>query len=330
MRKRIPVLIALMLVTWARPVIADDITVETVLADLNAPRSVAIRPGGTPERYEVFVADRGAQRIVKMWSNEPKRATVVVTGFPAAADSDAGTEEGNPFSLLFLDEKHLVVGMAGAPPELRVYEFAAAGGPLAADAAKQRVTPQLPDEGACLGLARTRSNDFVADMLLVGVSRSGLWKVPVRANMLGEMSRLEGGPGFLVHMPLAISEQGYLLAVDDSSRSIRNRFLFLNPTNGQVVHQLDPRLTEVSGVAYSPNSGNLYAIAKVYGKDEEGLFRLDDAREPGGQAVTVTKLANIREPTAMAFGPDGALYVTALADKTKGDGGELLKVTGEL
>jgi hypothetical protein len=293
-----------------------------------------------PERYEVFVADWGARRIVKLSSNEPNRATDVVIGFPAASLPGARTLEGNPFCLLFLDEKHLVVGTSGAPPELRLYELADAGHALSADGAKQKVAPDLPvnDSEAkfaeFIGLTRTRSNGSVADMLLATIRGVGVWKVPVRANVLGEMSRLESMPRFLDITPtvLTISEQGYLLTVDynESSRSIKSRFVFLNPTNGQVVLGFDPGLVDVRGVTYSPKSGNLYAVATVYGKDEQGLFRLDDARQPGEREVTVTKLSDIREPTAMAFGPDGALYVTTLGDKSKDDDGALLKITGDL
>jgi hypothetical protein len=343
MRKLIRVLIAFVLFASAPPVIADDVTVDTVLTDLNEPSSVAIRPGGAPERYEVFVADSGARRAIKISSNAPNRSTDVIAGFPAASAPGNRRPMGNPFGLLFVDEKHLVVGVAGAPPELRLYELTDAGAPLTANAAKQRVTPEpLGEEskvvyGEPIGLARTRSNDFVPDMLMAAIRGSGVAKVPVRANVLGEMSRLESMPSFrptafFLSSPtaLAISEQGYLLAVDDGSRSIRNRFMFLNPTNGQVVLGFDPGLTDVSGAAYSPKSGNLYALGTAYGEDEEGLFRLDDARKPGEQQISVTKVADIEQATALAFGPDGALYVTTLGDKTKDDDGALLKVTGDL
>jgi hypothetical protein len=340
MRKPIRILVAILLLTWAPPVFADDLTVETVLTDLNGPSSVAIRPGGANERYEVFVAESGARRIVKISSSEPNRPTDVITGFPVASRPDNRRPEGNPLGLLFLDEKHLVVGISGAPPELRLYELANVGHALRADGAKQKVAPDLPGNDSepkfaeFVGLARTRSNDFVADMLLAAIRGVGVWKVPVRANVLGEMSRLESMPRFLDISPtvLTISEQGYLLTVDydESSRSIKSRFVFLNPTNGQVVLGFDPGLVDVRGVAYSPKSGDLYAVATVYGKDEEGLFRLDDARQPGEREVTVTKLADIREPTAMAFGPDGAVYVSTLGDKSKDDDGALLKITGEL
>jgi hypothetical protein len=338
----IRILVAIFVLSWAWPAVADEVSVETVLTGLSHPASVAIRPGGTAERYEVFVADSGSQRVVKVSSNDPTRSTDVITGFPDASATGKRLPKGNPSGLLFLDEKHLVVGVAGAPPELRLYELTEAGSPLNADGAKQKVKPELPGEeskeafGSCVGLARTRSNDYVADMLVVAFGGThhvnGLWKVPVRANMLGEMSRLESKPPLQVLRPtaLVLSERGYVLAVDASSRLSQNRLMFLNPINDQVVLDFQPELSGISGVAYSPKSGNLYALATEYAKDEEGLFRLDDARQPGEQQITITKLADIKRPVALAFGPDGVLYVTTLGDKSEKDAGALLKVTGDL
>jgi hypothetical protein len=342
MHKSIRHSIALLLVQWAPIAIAQEVSVETVLTGLSHPTSVAIRPGGTAERYEVFVADSGAQRVLKVSSNDPKRSADVITGFSDASATGKKLPAGNPVGLLFLDEKHLVAGIAGAPPELRLYELTEADTALNADGAKQKVAPKLAGNesgdafGSCVGLARTRSNDYVADMLVVAFGSThhvnGLWKVPVRANMLGEMSRLERKPPLQVLQPtaLAVSERGYVLAVDAFSRLRQNRLTFLNPINDQVVLDFQPDLSAIRGVAYSPKSGNLYALATASAKEEHGLFRLDDAREPGEQQIRATKIADVKRPAALVFAPDGALYVATLEDKSERDGGALLKVTGDL
>ncbi|HEY3392522.1 MAG TPA: hypothetical protein VGK58_07435, partial [Lacipirellulaceae bacterium] len=191
MRKSIGSLLALLLVLWAQAAIAEDVSVETVLTGLSRPSSVTIRPGGTPDRYEVFVAESGARRIIRMSSNEPNRSSDAITGFPESSGGYGGPTD-SPGGILFLDEKHLVVSVAGAPPELRLYELTEAGTSLSANQAKQQVTPELSPKnseaalGICRGLARTRANDNVADMLFVtiywGRPVHGVWKVPVRAN----------------------------------------------------------------------------------------------------------------------------------------------------
>lgn len=337
MYKPFPIVIALLFITWAASAIADDLTIESVITDLDKPTIVAVRPGGTAESHEVFIAESGARRIVKILSSEPNRPIDVITGFPGP---DARVPQGTASSLQFLDEKTLVVGIDGETPELRLYELAEAASPLTANAAKHRVTPKLLSEesedvyGPPVMLARTRANDFVADMLLVAIRGGGVWKVPVRANMLGEMSRLESKPPWQVVHPtaLTVSEQGYVVVVDRSAgRGSESRLAFLNPINGQVVLQFQLDLSEVPGLAYSPKSGNLYALGKARGNaDDAGLFRVDAVSVPGEREITVTKLAEIEQATALSFGPDGMLYVTSRGDNAEDHGGALLKVTGEI
>ncbi|HJQ81780.1 MAG TPA: hypothetical protein VJ828_17580, partial [Lacipirellulaceae bacterium] len=149
------------LLSRAWPAVADEVSVETVLTGLSHPASVAIRPGGTAERYEVFVADSGAQRVVKISSNNPGRSTDVITGFPDASATGKRLTKGNPFCLLFLDEKHLVAGIAGAPPELRLYELTEADTPLDADA-----LPVLRDDGD--DVDRAAAGDRVVDEMGLG------------------------------------------------------------------------------------------------------------------------------------------------------------------
>ncbi|HEY3393073.1 MAG TPA: hypothetical protein VGK58_10220, partial [Lacipirellulaceae bacterium] len=76
-------------------------------------------------------------------------------------------------------------------------------------------------------------------------------------------------------------------------------------------------------------TGNLYALGSTRDNDE-GLFRIDDASKPGERQIAVTKLADVEQPAALAFAPDGALYVTTLGGYGKTEDGALLKVTGEL
>ena len=88
---------------------AADVSVDSVLKDLHHPCGVVVRPGGTADRYEVFIADSGAGRIVRRSNLVPKQATDVVTGFKTQVAADPFHQTG-PLALLFLDPGLLVVG----------------------------------------------------------------------------------------------------------------------------------------------------------------------------------------------------------------------------
>ncbi len=338
-----------LVVLAAPPGVAADVSAKTVLTGLSEPRDVAIRPGGTPESYEIFVADMGARRVIKMASDKPNESTEVITGFPEVASDSDEARTGNPLCLLFLDSGHLVAGLAGSPPEVRLYQLADADAPISADEAKQRVTAELREDAPhfppdrCHALIRTRPNDVVSDALLVTVASldEPLSKIPIRAGMLGTMTQFEtkSGSGPTVSRPaaLAVSDQGYVVVAEGGFRQKEMQLMFLNPTNGQVVMRVPTGLSELVGLAYSPKTGNLYAAAKADGTPNEvGVFRIDEASGKSFlvdvRAATAVKVADVARPTQMAFGPDGALYVTALGEPGDDESprGVLLKLTGEL
>jgi hypothetical protein len=332
-------LVLLVSVALASP--AAEVVVETVLTGLTQPRGVAVRPGGTPESYEVFVADTGARRVLKMASNVPHQSSEVVTGFPAAAEGGKLARFGNPSCLLFLDRERLVVGLVNVPPEVRLYELAdAADGPLAAEKADQRVTARLPEgelrsvQTGCGAIARSRANDAVSDMLFVTVG-SGvepLWKLPIRAGTLDTMTPFATERSAAVSVPtaLTVSEQAYIVLAEASGRSAKMSLQFLNPTNGQAVMNVPTKLTDMIAMSYSAKTRNLYVAGRESGTGTGGVFRVDESSIYG--AAEAVKVAVVARPTAMAFAPDGALYVTALGEPHSNgtDAGVLLKLTGEL
>jgi DNA-binding beta-propeller fold protein YncE len=338
MHRAILAAIAIVLLVSANLAEAADINVKTVLTDLAQPTGVAIRPGGTPEAYELFVAESGSGRVLKTSSSEPHGKTDAVTGLSPAADDLSKERGGHP--LLFLDERRLVIGVGGTSPDVRLYELQDGNASVTADQATQKAAPELQanadaPSGRCIALARTRANDIVADMLLIGFSGDeelkGVWKLPVRAGLLSTLSPLGESSSVVAEKPtaLAVSEQGYLLIAARSSKADTTSLIFANPANGQTVLSIETSLSEIVGLAYSPKSAQLYALAA--NEEASGLFRIDDRakrREPG---VTETKVADIRRPTALAFAPDGALYVTALSDEDESStSGALLKLTGDL
>ena len=101
------------------------------------------------------------------------------------------------------------------------------------------------------------------------------------------------------------------------------RLAFYNPIDGKVELAMATDLHEFIGLAYSPITGSLYA-ADFAG----GIHRIDDASEPGHPACRTVKVADVSKPTALAFAPDGALYVVTFGSGD--DDGTLEVITGEL
>jgi hypothetical protein len=346
------ILVACLLLRCAALSSAEGVAVEPVLIGLNGPAGVAVRPSPSGA-YEIYVAEGGAGRIVRVRSDQPNASTEVIRGLPVIAP-DKGASES--IGLTFLDRERLVVLNRSASGDsttgaaiARLYEVPTDGKPLAADAMKQHVdlpadteppTPDAQSRGH-FALARTRANDHVPDMLLVispDAGRSGeLSRIPARAGTFGELGvfplakeRLPAG----APTTIAVSEQGYVvLSFTDGDSSRESHLAFVNPIDGSVVMSLTIDLPGVTGLAYSTNSSALYAIASApTAGNEGGVYRIDSAGQLGKPAARAVKLADVTQPTAIAAGPDGTLYVTELgkSSDTSTAPGQLLKLTGEL
>lgn len=117
---------------------------------------------------------------------------------------------------------------------------------------------------------------------------------------------------------VAISNSGRLVVGDASGR-----LAFYSPIDGTLELAMETNLKGLVGLAYSPMSGSLYA-ADFAG----GIHRIDDASKPARPACRTVKVADVSRPTALAFAPDGALYVVSFGS---GDGdGTLEVVSGDL
>jgi DNA-binding beta-propeller fold protein YncE len=305
---------------------AAEVAVDAVLDDLHQPCGVVVRPGGTADRYEVFIAESGAGRVVR-WSNAaPKRAIDVVTGFTSQPATDPFHQRG-PLALVFLDPGLLVVAAAGGSDGriLRAYELPDGDKSLSADDIGE-ATPggREASAAACAAITRSRVNEFVPDMLLLVIrdtdDRSRLMKARVQAGVVGVPTSF--GPADSAHQPrTATTSPSGRFVVGDAD----GRLVFYNPIDGEVELAMPMGLKQLTGLAYSPTSGNLFA-ADFAG----GVYRIDDASAPGHPACRAVKIADVSKPTALAFTPDGALYVVTFGDGDGDASGSLEVITGEL
>jgi hypothetical protein len=273
---------------------------------LNKPSGVAIRPGGSAARYEVFVAESGAGQVVKWSSVEPDKQVPVVNGFEAARASEL-EKLTSVVALGFLDPGLLVVGATSdAKGDLvRTFELADSAEPVDANAATGEESAASKYPGAtCSSITRSRANGFVPDMLVLAVRDADgtgrLLKARVQAGILGSPRAF--GKGDVKATPRAVvtSAAGRIVVGD-----ARGRLTFYNPIDGTVELTMETELKDLAALAVSPTTGSLYAA--VFGG---GIHRIDDASKPGLPTCRTVNVAEVARPTSIAFAPDGSLYLT--------------------
>jgi WD40 repeat protein len=325
----------------------NAVAIENISTDLKIPHGVAIRPEGSGEAYEIFVAESGAGRVVKFQSDKPEKRIDVVAGFSNKPATDDSPTSPGVHSLYFLDHMRLVVtgGNDDSTPFVRLYELPEPASPLAADQHKQEANvPEIgkdPNFNAHVfrSIARTQANDRVGDILLVaapvGGDAPGLVYVPVRSGTLGDAvpARIKNAGGGLQIGGIAVGKNGYVIvAISETADSSRpSRLAFFSPLDRRIVMQMPTDLQRIVAIAYNPKSGNLFVANSPTADDgRAGIYRVDSVSKPGAPACTAVKVADVRGATSLAFAPDGALYVTATGDLTSKNAGVLLKLSGNL
>lgn len=312
---------------FATIVFAGEPAIEPVLTGLNHPHSVAIRPGGTAEQYEVFVSDSDGRRIVKIRGDQPGTGTDVITGFD---------REAAPKALIFLDHDHLVVS-CDKQPLIRMYELSDEVKSTTADNTKQVIDE--PAVQMVSAFARTRQNDKVPDMLVVACLGDrwidGLGKIPIRAGTLGKLTPLVGTVPLVAKLSrcVAVSEQGHVVAGQQDAEPNQCLLTFYDPATGKVDMSFPAPITNsLWGLAYNPSNHNLYAVAHTPKSQGGGLYRLDDASEPGKPGCKMVKIAALDFATDLAFAQDGTLYITASQERPEPINRDdvLLRVRGDL
>jgi hypothetical protein len=324
---------------------SDLYAVETVIANLDNPASVAVRPGWTATGpFELYIAESGAGQVVRLMSDNATSATPAVTGFPLKRlDGDPGFEVG-PLGLEFLSRNRLAVGTGGlgAGADLvRVYALPDDNAAIPYEKADHSAGPVAPGsrskagEGVFFSLAKTDKALFVAPHS--GDDQGWILKALLDANRAAALepamaTRATAGvpsPAAVTvdprpqHHYLVVGQRGLPTAERDS------RLTMYSPTSGAVALNLNAGLRDIFALAYSP-TGDLYAADFSSAQpDEGGVFRLEAARVDGRESCRAVKIAGVVRPTALAFTADGALYVTAFGARSDDDrpSGALLKVT---
>jgi sugar lactone lactonase YvrE len=292
---------------------------EVLATGLNTPCGIAIQPGTDI----LFIAESGAGRIVR-WNE--KKIEPVIVGSPLDTYGKGPSYKIGPLGLAFQDRDTLLVGDGGYPDGqefVRVFTPSAAG-KAALDYekdARHKLGPlpakePLKAEGNLFGIVATKSALYVT---CNGDDEKGwIAKAEISGSGYGELERsiaTKVATGTNAPTAIVVNERtgdllvGQMGAIDRPHDSL---LTFYNAKSGKLLMRLPTDLNDITGLAYSPQTGLLYAIDFAWNEAAGGLYRLDAAIAKGQQVVKAVQIATLEKPTALAFDSAGVLYVTDL------------------
>jgi hypothetical protein len=321
--------------------------VDTILTGLDHPTSVVVRPGseglGTAE---LFVAESGAGRVLRVLIDDPVKSEPVITGFPISEIAALDGLRGGPLGLAFLSRNRLAVGGGGlgdGEDLVRVYSIpddAAAleynqidhsAGPVAAGERSET------GEGDFYSLAASDRVFLVAP--LSGDKTGWLLKATLDANRIAGLEPFvatreasgAAGPTAVTVDPqpqrhyVVVAERGAATDERDS------RLTMYSPSSGAVALNVKTGLRDIFALGYSPSpSFDLYAADFSLARTGDGgVFRIEAAQVDGRESCRAAKVSAVNRPTSLAFTGDGAMFVTAFG-KAEGETREDEKPTGVL
>ena len=314
--------------------LAQDVKVEQVVGGLSNPCGLAVQPNSGA----VFISDSANGRVCRV---DNGKLVDVITGSPKDVYGKGPFYDIGPLGLVFTsDGKSLIVGDGGFKDGeecIRVYAVPESGKPALnyEKDASQKLGP-LPatdgvlPEGNLYGLALTSSALYVTSN---GDDTKGwVLKADLNGTKFGKLERwLPTKEMVDVDAPvgITINKQGDIVVGQFGEVNKPNDSLltFYSAKTGKMLSNFETKLYDITGLAYSPKTGLLYATDFAWMKpDEGGLYRID----AGQGGVKVKKITSLDKPTALAFAPDGTLYITVIGPKGESENapkqGKLLKI----
>ena len=299
---------------------------------LNFPTAVAVQP----ETGDLFVAESGALRIVRIVD---KQIEPVIVGFPQDTFGKSPIYEIGPLSLLFLDKDTLLVGGGGNPAGkdlLRVYKIPAKGAePIQADNVYGD-TMGLPEsgevggEGNFFAMVKGSRGVYVTSEGDPAKGWVSLATLDGENRLLGLTRQIATVEAISRAMPFAItiSPLGHLtVGQRGTNDDQKDSQLTFYSEAGAMLDNFPLGINDVSGLAYGPKHGRLFATDFHWAKTQAGgLYKIVATKDAAGCKPVL--LATLDGPTALAFSSDGSeLFVTLGGDPLRATAG---KPTGKV
>lgn len=300
--------------------IGQEVKVETVMEGLNNPSSVAIQP----ETGHVFVADSGALRVIRIVD---KKLESVITDFPKDVYGKGPKYDIGPLGLCFLDKNTLIVGGGGNPDgeeKLYVFKIPEAGAePIKADKTDgdPLMLPAKDDvvgEGNFYALAKGSKGVFVTAN---GDDEKGwVGLATLEANKLKAFKRhIATKEATKVDAPVAItmSPEGYVTVGQMGEINVAgDSLLTFYDEEGEMLDNFEIGMHDITGLAYGPKHGRLFATDFNWSDTENGgLYKIVGTSDK--KRCELVEIAKLKKPTALAFNPDGDLYITLAGDSNE-------------
>jgi sugar lactone lactonase YvrE len=316
---------------------SPEAEVKLILSNLDNPTGVAVEP----ETGRVYVSDSGAGRVVSFNPKGTDKVAVEIDGFSIDVYGKGPMYNIGPLGLVFLNKDALAVGggdLKDGEELLRVFDLSSEE-PQSPDSAKYKLGPIPPGadsekgEGNFYGLAASKTAIYVTSN---GDDTKGwVLRTELTDGVPGELKPFIATKVALedtdAPVGITLNNDGQIVIgqMGEINKPKDSLYTVYDPESGELLARSETGLYDITGLAYSP-SGKLYATDFAWMAPEEGgLFRLDVT----DTTVEAVKIASLDKPTALAFTPDGRLYVSLIGTAAEGEKkkpGKLVQILGEL
>lgn len=296
-----------------------------VARNLDNPTGIAIHP----RTGHIFVADRaGVHRVYRVEGERRRQQASEITGFPTDIYGKGPMYDIGPLGLAFMDDEHLVVGdgsQKDVDEVILIFDIAdePPAEPQQMDHAEYTLGPLGPND-----MGQAEGNYYavaVTDGAIYATAngddtKGWIVKAELKDGKPGELKRgIATKEAVGVDAPVALTtdksgnlvvgQMGEINLPGDSLLSI------YSAESGELLHNWETGLNDITGLAYSPTTGKLYATDFAWlDTTQGGLFELmvkDDE-------VEVRKVAELDKPTTIVFDAEGNAYVAVIGTAEEG------------